>query len=408
MQYYGINYLINKLNSKEHYVESRYNYYEGKYHVQDFGIATPPKLRSYKLILGWAQKSVDSIANRLKVKKFDNDAFNMEQVFRMNNADILFDSAILGALISGCSFIYISYYDNEPKLQVIDGKNATGIIDPITYFLTEGYAVLERDENDNPTIDAYFTKEETLVRYLKEGREESFPNPTNYPLLVPIINRPDAHKKFGHPVISKSCMNIIQAACRTITRSEINAEFNSTPQKYMVGVSEDLDLESWNAQVSSFLMISKDEDGDSPKIGQFNQTSMSPFIEQLNMFVRLFSGEVNLTPDDLGVVSSNPSSAEAIKASHENMRLYCRDCQNKFQIGFLNVGLLACSIRDGIAYDRARLYDTRVVWMPLFEPDSAMLSSIGDGAIKINQAVPSFFDAETLERLTGIESDIDE
>ena len=34
----------------------------------------------------------------------------------------------------------------------------------------------------------------------------------------------------------------------------------------------------------------------------------------------------------------------------------------------------------------------------------AMLSSIGDGAIKINQAVPDYLDAEVLRDITGIAS----
>ena len=42
------------------------------------------------------------------------------------------------------------------------------------------------------------------------------------------------------------------------------------------------------------------------------------------------------------------------------------------------------------------------IWEPVFEPDAAMLSSIGDGAIKINQAVPGYFGAGNLRDLTGI------
>ena len=34
---------------------------------------------------------------------------------------------------------------------------------------------------------------------------------------------------------------------------------------------------------------------------------------------------------------------------------------------------------------------------------AAMLSGIGDGAIKINQAVPGYFDKNSLRDLTGIE-----
>ncbi|MEG1323193.1 MAG: hypothetical protein RSD01_08710, partial [Ruthenibacterium sp.] len=57
------------------------------------------------------------------------------------------------------------------------------------------------------------------------------------------------------------------------------------------------------------------------------------------------------------------------------------------------------------AYRRNQLYLTHAVWEPVFEPDAAMLSGIGDGAIKINQAVPGYFGAENLRNLTGIDAD---
>lgn len=34
-----------------------------------------------------------------------------------------------------------------------------------------------------------------------------------------------------------------------------------------------------------------------------------------------------------------------------------------------------------------------------------MLSGIGDGAIKINQAIPGYFGADNMQKLTGIEGD---
>lgn len=75
----------------------------------------------------------------------------------MNNGDILPDSAMLSALISSCCFVYISEdLDGYPRLQVIDGGNGTGVMDPITGLLTEGYAVISRDKNGNVDMDAYF------------------------------------------------------------------------------------------------------------------------------------------------------------------------------------------------------------------------------------------------------------
>lgn len=399
----GIEYLRKKLECKRPRVELRYRYYEMKNEVRDYNISIPENFQWLKTTLGWCGKAVDSIADRLSFYQFEDDNFDLNTIFRMNNSDILFDSAILSALISSCCFIYISS-DNKgfPRLQVIDGANATGIIDPITGLLKEGYAVLDRDEKGQPVQEAYFVPGKTEI-YHNKRFSHAAANNAPFPLLVPIIYRPDAVRPFGRSRISRACMQIMQGALRTIKRSEISAEFYSFPQKYVVGTSPDAEpMEKWKATISSFLQFTKDEDGDIPQLGQFTQQSMSPYTEQLRTFASLFSGETGLTLDDLGFVTENPSSAEAIKASHENIRLAARKAQKTFGSGFLNVGYLAACIRDSYPYQRRQLYLTHAIWEPVFEPDAAMLSTIGDGAVKINQAVPGYFNTDNLRNLTGI------
>lgn len=398
----GMEYLRIKLNLKRSRVKTRYQYYEMKNINVDFGISTPPDLSRWQSVLGWCAKAVDSLADRLQFREFRDDTFALNEIFRMNNPDTIYDSVILSALISSCCFVYISPdSDGYPRLQVIDGGNATGILDPITGLLTEGYAVLERDEMDSPTMEAYFTSGGT-VYYRKGKPTETEPNPAPYPLLVPIINRPDAVRPFGHSRISRACMSIVGSALRTIKRSEIAAEFYSYPQKYVTGLSQDAEgIDKWKATMSSLISFTKDDDGDKPTLGQFSQQSMSPHVEQLRMFAALFAGETGLTMDDLGFATDNPSSAEAIKAAHENLRLTARKAQRTFGSGFLNVGYLAACLRDNYPYLRRQLYLTTPIWEPIFEPDAATLSNIGDGAIKINQAVPGFFGAENLRDLTG-------
>ena len=199
-------------------------------------------------------------------------------------------------------------------------------------------------------------------------------------------------------------MSIVDSAIRTVKRSEISAEFYSFPQKYATGLSEDAEiLDKWRASMSSLLTFTKDEDGDKPAIGQFTQQSMQPYIEQIRCFAALFAGETGLTLDDLGFVSDNPSSQEAIKASHESLRLVAKRAQRNFGSSFLNAGFLAACVRDNYTYERKQLYLTKPAWEPIFEPDASMLSSIGDGAIKINQAVPGYFNKDNLRSITGIE-----
>lgn len=402
-EYRGIEYLRKKLEAKRSRVLERYGFYEMKNFVYDFGISTPPDLRFWNSCVGWCAKSVDSLADRLVFREFSNDNFNINEIYRMNYPAVLFDSAILSALIGSCSFLYITEDGSDmPRIQVIDGANATGIIDPITMFLREGYAVLERDDKGMATVEAYLNPNATYI-YRKGVKEvETIANKSGHTLLVPVIYRPDAVRPFGRSRISRSNMNLVGSALRTIKRSEVAAEFYSFPQKYVTGLSDSAEIDKWRATMSSLITFTKDEEGDKPVVGQFQQQSMTPHVEQLKMFASLFAGENGLTLDDMGFPMDNPSSAEAIKSAHENLRLTARKAQRTFEVGFLNAGFVAACLRDGMAYDRRELYSTVGKWEPIFEPDAAMLSLIGDGAIKLNQAVPGFFDKDSLHDLTGI------
>ena len=405
-QIYGIEYLRNKLAVKKTRVKIRYDFYEMKNKVRDFQISTPPSLKEWVGSIGWCAKAVDTLADRLIFREFDDgdNKFNINEIFKLNNPDVFFDSAILSALISSCCFVYISGDDKGyPRLQVIDGANATGCINPITGLLTEGYAILEKDKNGKTVTEAYFVEGRTEIYRIGEREPEIITNNAGHPLLVPIVFRPDAVREFGRSRISRACMSIVGSALRTIKRSEISAEFYSFPQKYVLGTDPDQEpLEKWKASMSSLIEFTKDEDGDVPTMGQFSQQSMSPHIEQLRMFAALFAGETGLTLDDLGFVTDNPSSAEAIKASHENLRLLARKAQRNFGSGFLNVGYVSACFRDDFNYERKAFYKTSAEWEPIFEPDSAMLSAIGDGVIKINQAVPDYISEKNLRNLTGI------
>jgi hypothetical protein len=402
--YKGIAYLQNKLATKRPRVLLRYAFYEQKQKAADFGISTPQGLEWFQSVNGWCTKAVDGLADRLQFDGFENDNFQMTEMFNLNNPDIIFDSSLLSALISSCSFFYISRGEDGPRIQVIDGGNATGIIDDQTNLLTEGYAVLSRDEFDKPLTYAYFQRGETWVYQV------GLPDPiahestgADYAALVPVIYKPDAKRPFGHSRISRSCMSIALSAMRTVKRSEIAAEFYSFPQKYATGLSQDAEvLDSWKASMSAMLSFTRDDEGNYPTLGQFQQQSMQPHVDQLKAFASMFAGETGLTVDDLGFNMQNPSSAEAIKASHETLRLMASKAQRCFGSSFVNAGYIAACVRDNFAYNRAEVYKTRAEWLPVFEPDAAMLSSIGDGILKLNQAMPDYIDEKRMHRLTGI------
>lgn len=403
----GIEYLRKKLEKYRRGALRKQIAYDMKNNEIEPSIAIPQQLRQqYQATLGWCSKAVDSIADRLVFREFDNDNFNINEIFQMNSADVLFDDAMLSALINSCSFIYISEGEEDiPRLQVIQGSEATGILDPITRLLKEGYAVLSRDEFGNPYEELHFLTGRT--DYYVDGKLITFiENNAPYPLLVPIIHRPDSSRQFGRSRITKSAMYWQRYAKRTLERADVASEFYSFPQKYVVGLSQDAEpLDAWKATISAMLSFTKDDEGDAPKLGQFQQQSMAPFTEQLKNAASGFAGETGLTLDDLGFSTDNPSSAEAIKASHETLRLAAEKAQKDFALGFLNVGYLAACLRDDMPYKRNQLYQTKAKWQPVFKPDAATISLIGDGAIKVNQAIPGYFGKENLHDITGIEGE---
>ena len=405
LQTYGIEYLRNKLEIKRERVKLRYEYYDMKTVVTAFSPVIPPNFEHLMSVLGWCAKAVDTLADRLVFDGFAEDSYYLDEIFSMNNRDIFSGSAIKDALIGGCSFIYISAdKGGYPRLQVIDGSEATGILDPITCLLTEGYAVLERDERtQRPVSEAYFTAEKTIIYHDKTPVQEII-DPTGHPLLVPMVFKPSAKRPFGQSRITRANMSLMRSAVRTLWRSEISAEFYSFPQKYITNLdpaSYDA-FDKWKATIASFLYFEKGEEGDHPILGQFQQQSMTPYTEQLKMFASVFAGENGLTLDDLGFSTSNPTTAEAIKAAHENLRLTAQAAQRSFGTGLINVGYLAACLRDRQKYDRYVFSNLSCEWQPIFTVEPSELGTLGDAVLKIQQAFPDYFTEDKLRRLTGL------
>lgn len=374
-----------KLDNKKIWVNTKYDAYEQARQPIDPSKVLPIEEKwSYRSTLGWCSEAVDKLLNTLTVDSIKNDTANIWPIFNNNNRDILLDSAFRSALISACSFIYISKNDGEVNLQLIDGHNATGVIDPITFLLKEGYAILDVDDNGNVTMDAYFTPEETVIFDYIKGTENHIPNPSGYPLLVPIIYRPDSDRRpFGQSRISKALIDIQNKARNTVTCMEVAREFGAFPQKYVSGLSQEAEFDTIVNAYKTILAIDKDSDGDKPTVGQFTQISLSSYISQFEKYREEFDREAGLD-------------------TRENLNELSKEAKKHFSIGLLNVGLVSASLRDETKLKRAAVANSSVIWLPSADMNTETLSSFGDAIIKINQSVPNAINANSIRLLTGL------
>lgn len=339
--------LIRRLNEKWTRNQLRRRYYEGHNALKDLGIAIPPPLKTVEVVVGWPAKAVDSMIDRTILQGFTSTtgstAMNalLADMWESNRLAIEIPSAHTNALIHSCTFVFVGrgvVSEGEPEV-VISAKSAedaSGLWDARRRRVMAALSVDDRD----PTTGAA-----TLLHlYLPamEGRPgrvmQISPNSWGAleavevatfsgPVPVEVLPyQPSLTRPFGRSRITRAVMYQTDAAMRTMLRTEVGAEFFNAPQRYALGADEDAftdtngnPVPAWTVMLGRLLALSRDEDGELPQVGQFSQQSMQPNVEQLRSIAQMFASEVSLDVGSLGIVQDNPSSAEAIRARHEEL-----------------------------------------------------------------------------------------
>jgi hypothetical protein len=281
----------------------KYRYYNGKNVLKDFGISIPPSLLSVETVVGWPQKAVDALAVRSRLNAFTGDATVTDELDGIARANDLYNTyrmAVVSELTHSCAAMTVTRgADGMPIIRAHSATTCAMLWDFDRHRIRCGVTVADVDEWGQPV--AYNLYEDDCVvafRRLAPGRWawQAMPQPPSRPLMEPLIFRASLDRPFGMPRISRAVMSITDSAVRTALRSEISAEFFSIPQKYILGTDPNAEpINKWTAAMSAMLEITKDENGEKPTIGQFQQQSMTPHIEQLKMFAAMFAGETGLT-----------------------------------------------------------------------------------------------------------------
>jgi hypothetical protein len=342
----------------------------------------------------------------------------MDQIVQDNNLIAEYIKACRDELKYGCTFATLSADPSiGVRIRFHSPQTAAALWDGEKCRIDCGFAIIDTMPSNEsmlswePSLINLYTDDAVWVISKVDSSRwaaVAHPHKMGRPLMEALVWNATSNKPFGRSRIKEPIRRLIQGYVRTIANATIGLEFSTTPQKYLLGTEDNAEWEGKKATLASFLNITEGENGSKPSVGQFAQQSMTPFVEQMRMFASQFGGETGLTLDDLGFPSDNPSSAEAIKSAHENLRLKAKKAQQTFGTGYLNTGYLAACLRDNYPYERAAFYLTKPMWKPLFEPDMATFSTLGDGIIKINQAIPGAIDKQIVKDLTGLDIQIED
>ena len=228
------------------------------------------------------------------------------------------------------------------------------------------------------------------------------------PLMEPLIWNATSNKPFGRSRIKEPVRRLIDGYVRTIANATIGLEFATSPQKYLLGVTD----EQFNAVVndkfrqyvgSIIASTTNPETGEKPSFGQLQQGTLSPHVEMLRMLATQFSAATGLTVSDTGVVNdANPTSSEAIMAQSQTLIGMAEQLNTGNGYALRTIGLMALAIAKNVSFDG--LTDEEKAIMAHFKnPAMPSVSSTADAALKIASARQGFALTDTFLEMIGFD-----
>jgi len=309
-------------------------YVEGKMPLRPTGNIPEESMRRIEAVLGWPEKAVSVLAERSVFEGFvsekgEPDPFDLSRTLDDNRFDLELPQAVSAAYKHSSSFITTANGDvasGEPEVLVLprSAEWSAAIWDERRRCIKSFLAITEIDSTTGqPTaMDVYLPEVVLILTRRPSGSwvADRRPNPLREVLVEPLSFDPQLHRPFGRSRVSRAVMNITDHALTTIVRTEIAADFYAAPRMYALGVAEDaFKRGKWNAAIDRWFAITRDENGDVPVVGQFAQMTTQPLIEQYRLYATMFSGETGVPVSNLGIVTDNPPSAEALYADDRRL-----------------------------------------------------------------------------------------
>ena len=392
----------------------RMRYYNGKNVLKDFGISIPPQLLNVETIVGWPQKAVDTMAVRCRFDGFTaNDAETqalLDGVDKRSRLRVKYRQATQSTLIHSCSFATVTMDDySRSRIDFYDAEHAAARWDDAQGRIAYGMTVDDMHDGmpcevtmytDNAAVHAWMTD-------YSWWDWEAQPYRMGRPAMEAITYRPTFKKPFGQSRINRAVMSITDSAVREALRTEISAEFFTSPQKYLLGADENAFAKKtkWEAYIGNIFAVGRDENGDIPTFGQLAQGSMQPHTDYMRSLAARFSGETNVPISTLGVIHDQPASAEAIYAASEPLIIECEDFNDSARDSLKTLACMAIAGELDVPLDE--LGEAQTDFMPDFRnPAMPSVVSQTDAMVKIASVVPGFAGTDVFFEQIGFAEDM--
>lgn len=415
--------LINLFNTHASKNEEKNRYYEGKISLSEvnLGIALPEGLSRLEIGCAWGAKTVDVLAARSKFDGFvganGNEVVALDKIVVGNDLIAEYAKACRDELKYGCTFATLSKDDKYGcKIRFHSPQTAAALWDGEKGRIECGFAIIDTvpDNDDDslwiPSLINYYT--DTSVWVL--SRDGEIWNATEYrhkmgrPLMEGLIWNATSNKPFGRSRIKEPVRRLIDGYVRTIANATIGLEFATSPQKYLLGVTdEQYDVvinQKFKQYVGSIIASTNNpETGEKPTFGQLTQGSITPHVEMIRILATQFSAATGLSVTDTGVVNeANPTSSDAILAQSQTLIGMAEQLNISNGDALRNIALMAVAITENKALDNLTESEMDVI-AHFKNPAMPSVAVTADAAIKIASARENFATTDTFLEMIGFD-----
>lgn len=396
------------------------DYFECNVHVSDYGVSAdiPNDQVCY-----WPEKVVTSLSERITLEGIEtrpeSDRVTLDAVLERNNFISNYNRHVAVKLIYGCMAATVNRdASGHALVRFHSAETFTALPSPdfTDGVVSAGLAIARRERTPwsngklVPTVvNLHEPHNVGQLRQVAAGEWVYSAGPTREELPTLYVF---AHKgmgtlaPFGKTRISKSVRGYTDDAIRCLWHMQISGAFYSMPKLYMLGLTDeqfDSVMENKSKyQLSRILAMTSGQDGEHPQVGQLSGNSPQPFIDELRALACQLSGDTGVPLNSLGITQDNPSSAEAIETSREDIALTAeRDIE-------ADKPTLCRVLRAALAVEgnttTAQLSEDQADMKPRFaSPVLHSMSERADWATKVNSVRPGFGETDVAARMMGID-----
>ena len=372
-------------------------YFDGQQHLKQLGLAIPPELERFTVIVNWPRVVGESRVDRLDMKGFrvgdDENLAEWAWDTWLGNCPAYDQSSYLDFEVFGRSFRTVEKTaDGGVTITTVSPIDITVHRDPVTGIID---AALRRyrdgDSQDYQRSVAWkmWLPDRTLTISAENLVVSSEPNESGVVPVIPAYRNPRTtipiHEPWPRLRGTSAIADVIEltdACARDLTNAQVAQETHAVPQRGILGatkgdfVDEDgKKLTTWEAYFGRIWAL-KNKDA---KTFEFSSSSMENFERMVELYARLVSGVTGLPPNYFGLAADDAASADAIRSREAKLVKSIERDQRTLGVQAVETMRLV-ALMQGDTAKAERLNDAEALW---HDPGTPTVAQRADAVTKL-------------------------